>query len=333
VNCPLIHTVASAEPASRNFPLGKDGDFRPAVLAVVHSDTSAATYKGEMFNASAAQLNYMIPSSLYRISATRYWNFERSPVSNLDSGSITLYYGNNDTVPDRTRVAVVHDDGNSRWVDYGGTGTADVAGSITSNAFTSFFTKFSFGFPPSPLPVEFIKFSAAVKETRVYCDWTTASELNNDFFTVERSSNGKTFESIHQVNGSLNSTQVIQYQYVDESPLPGDSYYRIRQTDVDGHSAYTNAEHIFIGTQPEYVFFPNPSSGVIHVTHEGKSMAEKSFVVQDMHGKDVPSKIILSPSGNEVAIDLTHLNSQNEFYILNILSPAGWHKEKVLLKK
>ena len=88
------------------------------------------------------------------------------------------------------------------------------------------------------LPVSLTKFSAELLEPNVYLDWQTTSELNNDFFTLERSADGRTFTKLKQVDGNGTTTATVDYQYIDKNPLPGTSYYRLKQTDFDGTSEY-----------------------------------------------------------------------------------------------
>ena len=89
------------------------------------------------------------------------------------------------------------------------------------------------------LPVELILFTATANGKGVALHWITASEKNNENFTVERSGNGKAFRSIRTLPGAGNSQVQSRYDLVDEQPLPGMSYYRLRQTDFDGTSTYS----------------------------------------------------------------------------------------------
>ena len=67
----------------------------------------------------------------------------------------------------------------------------------------------------------------------------TATEVNNDFFTVERTLDGITYEEILQMPGAGNSFSPITYIAYDNEPLPGTSYYRLKQTDYDGSYEYS----------------------------------------------------------------------------------------------
>jgi hypothetical protein len=84
------------------------------------------------------------------------------------------------------------------------------------------------------LPVEFNQFNVSCVNNEVRLNWSTYSELNNYYFTIERSSDGYVFEEIAQVTGSGTTNQSSTYQWVDDRPFPGLSYYRLSQTDYDG---------------------------------------------------------------------------------------------------
>ena len=334
VNGPMKQTVATNSPTTRNFPIGRSGVYRPAILSATHNNTVSVIYTGEMVNTSAASLGYGLPSTVNKVSNTRYWNFERENIPNLTGANVTLYYDLDDTVPDRNRIIVVHDDGSARWVDQGGNGTSDDIGNITSTVVTSFNTKFAIGYPPSPLPVTIVSFKAKVSGNKVSCEWETASEINNDYFTVERSADGIQFASIGSVKGAGNSTTPKYYQFTDEFPLSGNSYYRLRQKDFDGTYTYSEAEHIIIETKINYVFFPNPSPGKIHIQRPGQTMEGNAVVIRDMNGKEITSEQNLSSNKDELIIDIDPASSSGlEFFVLNVVSEHGMVQEKIFVEK
>jgi len=90
----------------------------------------------------------------------------------------------------------------------------------------------------SALPVSLTKFSATLIEPHVQLDWQTVSELNNDFFTLERSSDGRSFSELIKIAGNGTTIGTIDYEFLDKNPLPGTSYYRLQQTDFDGTSEF-----------------------------------------------------------------------------------------------
>jgi hypothetical protein len=95
------------------------------------------------------------------------------------------------------------------------------------------------GFQAGILPIELLSFDAEVSEEKtIRIHWTTAQEINNDFFTIERSSTGTNFREISEVPSAGNSSKEINYETYDNEPLEGVAYYRLKQTDYDGHYEY-----------------------------------------------------------------------------------------------
>lgn len=111
----------------------------------------------------------------------------------------------------------------------------------------------------TPLPIELIYFSSVLKGSIVELSWATASERNNDFFTIERSGSGEKFEGIITIHGKGTTTLTSNYQTIDEAPLLGTSYYRLKQTDFDGKHTYSEVrtiENNNLGLQ--FKIYPNP---------------------------------------------------------------------------
>ena len=88
----------------------------------------------------------------------------------------------------------------------------------------------------SPLPVELLSFSASKKDNFVQLNWSTASENNNDYFSIERSGSGESWSLIGKIKGSGNSSMTLDYSFIDREPLQDITYYRLSQTDYDGKS-------------------------------------------------------------------------------------------------
>ena len=115
---------------------------------------------------------------------------------------------------------------------------------------------------PVVLGVKMASFNATFNTNKVTLDWSTASEDNNDFFTIERSSNGAAWSSIGEVKGAVNSTAVNYYRFADVSPMTGTSYYRIRQTDLDGRSTVSETKTVSNNNIAKSIsLYPVPNSG------------------------------------------------------------------------
>jgi hypothetical protein len=119
------------------------------------------------------------------------------------------------------------------------------------------------------LPIELISFVVSKVGAYVQLDWSTATEINNDYFTVERSQDGQTFEEILTEKGAGNSSRRLDYRRYDESPELGHNYYRLSQTDFNGVMETFNVEVVnFDGStlfdnEPsvEMKVYPNPTEG------------------------------------------------------------------------
>lgn len=115
----------------------------------------------------------------------------------------------------------------------------------------------------SPLPIELLSFNAKCNNGNVNIIWTTTSETNNDYFTIERSNDGINFEAIGKIDGADNSSHPINYSFDDVEPLTGTSYYRLKQTDFDGKYKYFNPVAVDCNNNnlSNINIFPNPNTG------------------------------------------------------------------------
>ncbi len=111
------------------------------------------------------------------------------------------------------------------------------------------------------LPITLISFEAKVyNQDQVKIEWTTASEENNAFYTVERSTNGIDFEAVSSIDGAGNSNNLLFYSYVDINPITGLSFYRLKQTDFSGEFDFSEIRSVKIESQfkASYKAYPNP---------------------------------------------------------------------------
>jgi Secretion system C-terminal sorting domain len=118
----------------------------------------------------------------------------------------------------------------------------------------------------SPLPVELASFNALPIEKTINLYWQTASERNNLGFEVERSSDARNWEPLGFVAGAGTTTEAQRYDYLDEKPLLGTSYYRLRQLDVDGKEEFSRTVSVVLGTrEPSIQLYPNPAMSSLNI--------------------------------------------------------------------
>ncbi|MFK7950257.1 MAG: T9SS type A sorting domain-containing protein [Saprospiraceae bacterium] len=112
----------------------------------------------------------------------------------------------------------------------------------------------------SVVPVELSSFTATKETNTVALNWTTLSEKNNAGFDIEKSVNGKDFEVIGTVEGTGNSIEKIDYNFIDENPTNGTNYYRLKQMDFDGVYEYSKILSVEINTKIQAIIYPNPTA-------------------------------------------------------------------------
>ena len=109
-------------------------------------------------------------------------------------------------------------------------------------------------------PIELKRFSGTQKNSQIQLDWITASEYDNDYFTIEKSKDGVEFSSIGEVSSMGDSQYEVAYQLIDGRPYSGQNYYRLKQTDFDGTSTTSKIIVVDMENQqePKVKIFPNP---------------------------------------------------------------------------
>lgn len=143
----------------------------------------------------------------------------------------------------------------------------------------------------TPLPVTLVNFSAELSSAKVLLKWKTESELNNDAFTVQRTSDGETFVDIQTIKGAGTTTIPRSYSAMDESSGAGRRYYRLKQTDYDGNFSYSKLVMVDVPefASSSWIAFPNPTSGAsFSVRFNDSDVGKEVFMkLQDMNGKEI----------------------------------------------
>jgi len=137
------------------------------------------------------------------------------------------------------------------------------------------------------LPVELIHFSAKKAQDAILLEWVTASEQNNDFFTLERSFDGIEFTPIEYIPGNGNSNTNIQYEMMDKSPVNGMNYYRLKQTDYDGKFEYSDIIYSVFNSKPVINVYPNPATNYVQLDIQGVTAV--SYKIIEFNGRTVLS--------------------------------------------
>lgn len=174
----------------------------------------------------------------------------------------------------------------------------------------------------SPLPVELLSFSATLLENHaVRTAWATLSEKGSDYFDVERSIDGVTFEKIGRVTAAGNSTELIEYSFIDEDPIRGKiNYYRLKQVDLDGEFEYMEVNAVSVPQGTNVEIYPNPSQGKVVLEIGQAHGKEANVLVSDLTGAimtDLRKKI----QNGKIVLDLSSLEKGS--YLIKIQTAKG----------
>ncbi|WP_191967962.1 T9SS type A sorting domain-containing protein [Rhizosphaericola mali] len=118
------------------------------------------------------------------------------------------------------------------------------------------------------LPIRLLSFTVTENNTSNILNWQTAVETNNNYFVIEKSTDGNNFDSIGTVKGAGNSDQTLSYSYTDDEPVSGTNYYRLKQVDFDGNYTYSSIASIYysgIVSSMDISIYPNPGKGTINI--------------------------------------------------------------------
>lgn len=246
------------------FPLGNNGVWARLLISApsLTTDGFVAQYHANPYsNTDSIALSSPV---MVNVSKIEYWTCERS--AGNSNVSVTLYWEDNtrSDLYDFNSIVVAHWNG-SYWENEGSAGLIPLAQGNVTSIVQSSFSPFTFGSTSysNPMPIGLLDFSAKLAGNgEVNLVWQTATETNNKYFTVERSADGVAYTPIVTVDGAGTSLVNHIYNYTDEQPFEGNTYYRIKQTDLNGNSSYSRVRMVQVsGNLSDLLVYPNPSNG------------------------------------------------------------------------
>lgn len=198
---------------------------------------------------------------------------------------------------------------------------------------------YAFATGTSTLPITLSYFKASVQEERGILLWQTISEVNNDYFTIERSKDGKQFHVIGTIKGVGNSNKVLDYEFIDSKPLTGQSFYRLKQTDFDGQFEYFDIVTVHhdskIGLDQDLSivnFGPNPFQYSFSVEFDIPESGEVTLKLTDINGALIASRKEQAYAGmNKISFQETH-PIKNGTYLVTLIHPKYQSKPIKLIK-
>ena len=321
------------------FPVGTGGNYQPIKMGAPTNTTDAFT--AQYFHSNV----YAVPSyttntwdaTINHLSGCEYWILNRT--AGTSSVAVTIgWNASSCSVTNLAQLTVAKYDATlNAWKNVGNAGTTGntTAGTITSNVVGSF-SPFTLGSTTSanPLPIELLSFSAIPNGEKVDLSWETATEINNAYFTIEKSKDGVNFTKLIDMPGADNSTSNKYYAETDYQPYSGTSYYRLKQTDNNGNFKYFSMVPVNFDNLKKITVYPNPidNSSSLTVKVSGYKSQEIVVVLRDIQGKEFLSKVLLSTDNDQVfMVDETQMLAPGT-YIITASSNDKIYNYKLIVK-
>ena len=129
-----------------------------------------------------------------------------------------------------------------------------------------------------PLPIQLIAFQAIQKDNKIVIYWSTSSEINFDYFDVEKSTNGENFSTLAKISGYGTSYERHDYSLIDANPFIGKNYYRLKSVDFDGYTETFKVVGVDYAAEKGFSIFPNPSEGNL-INFQLNYVPEGEFII------------------------------------------------------
>jgi hypothetical protein len=322
------------------FPIGKNSIVAKLGISGM---SGSGNFRAEYFDTKYADLEN-IGVGLDKVTNIEYWNLSRP--SGTAKPYITLYWSDSvrSGVADHTGLRVAHYYSDS-WHDIGNGSSAayvDSSGYVRSSLTVDSFSPFTLASVDgsNPLPIELEVFAANVIDNNVVITWTTATEKNNHFFSVERMNSVGEIEKLVEISGAGNSNEALSYKVFDYNPFMGDSYYRLKQTDFDGKTITYDwlAVNYWPKTQKsqfELEVYPNPSNGEqVNLQVSGIQSGQITCNVYNLMGELVNTESLTVYEGTLSQVwSLSLLKGLNQgIYLLKVSDGVSEQLQRIIIK-
>lgn len=307
------------------FPSGNQSVWaRIAVRNLTANSTFEARYIHEPApNPEDIDVN----ADFFYVSKVEHWILDRISGGNAD---VDLHWESaarsGITGPETDLRVARFDAADAEWKDEGNTANDGLDPGWVRSGTVDTFSPFTFAsitedLAVNPLPIDLLNFNVSKGSSGdvVNITWETGSELNNDYFTIERSKDGINFDPIARIEGAGNSTTRIRYQDVDRNPNAGVNYYRLKQTDYDDRYSYSEAKSVNINSSviSDITLYPNPVSSTLEMNFELSQSGNYQLKIVDITGRLIHTESVSFNKGrNRHQVDVRNLG--DGIYFLSI---------------
>ena len=314
------------------FPVGTVNNYRPFYVSAPAAGPAAGGTITLTYTDATTNSSVFFPDGTYNVGIRKNLNWALSTANGLTGGSYRLRaegtgFGTVGSVND-LRLTLANSTVGTAGTNAGTTTNPQVNRSGLSLAnLTNTFYIGSVNPVYSNLPVSLLSFTATVENGMVRLDWATSAELNNDHFTIQRSGNSTGWNNVKTVQGAGNSSLIIYYSEYDPSPLPGSSYYRLMQTDIDGKNSYSYIRTVTLNKVSTLLVYPNPATNYITV----ETVADEKAPVALFNSVGQRMNVQAAHNGNKTTLYLSGMPAG--VYFLEIVRGNASEIRKVIITK
>lgn len=255
------------------------------------------------------------PQNNTALDATLRFNYFDAELNGFNENIITLWRSPNNTT----------------WTDQSFTSRNTTTNYVEKTNIPAF-SRWTLSTPGNPLPIKFILFNTQCSGNKVNINWRTAYEQNSSYFEVQRSNDGSNWNSIGHIAAAGNSTTERNYSFTDNNPLAGTSFYRIKEFDVTGNSAYTEIIRSQCGqATDEWKVWPNPVQNKLFVSINTANNSQATITIYDSKGALIKQQQnALLPGNNQITINMDGFAKGNYNVVTSYNNGLNKHTTQII---
>jgi hypothetical protein len=334
VHGPMNKTTAAT--TKFTFPIGNGTKYRPA--SITPTTNAVTVWQGEYFF-SKHPFAHVNDGTIVHVSTAEYWTLART--SGTANGVVTLTWDAASGVTVLVSLNTAYYNTVPTWTKSGQNNLTGnpAAGSIDTDTWTTWsgvdkFTLATTASVDNGLPVELLDFSANKEDEKVLVKWSTASEINSDYFDILKSSDGNVFTSIGKINAAGTSNSIQEYDLNDAAPKKGINYYKLQEFDKDGAKQESKIVAVNFTSDFNLIsqLYPNPSADLTTLYFNSEKGGLYKLQILDMIGNALYFAHVPAMIGeNRFNLSLTDFTSGN--YLIRLTAPDNTFSTLKFVKK
>lgn len=335
INGTVSRVLNSTISTPLSFPIGNTSGFRGVILTVTQDANTSTTYTVQLKPGNPSTRN--LPITINAVSNIKYYTITKGTGANVTNASVKITYGTEDGISDENNLRLVKDNGAGNWIDIGGVGSAAGGGEITSSvnftSFSDFALANAIGGGNTLLPVKITHFSVKQNNNINELLWQTASESNTSHFEVMRSNDGINFKALGTVVAAGNSSSLKDYNFNDNNPFVGKSFYYINTLDVDGRSTKSQVVMVQSSSLENFKLIANPIKNFnLQYQVNGASKGVYQLSILTIEGKQLQQEKLQFAGGSQTfSIPLNSMLKPG-IYIMRISNNNGFKSKTFLVQ-